>query len=245
MEFVVADGGQRPRIVKAAAVRRRELIDCAQQLFLTKGYEQTSINEVILATGLSKGAFYHHFRSKEDLLEAITARFAQQALQFVESLETGLNALDRLNRLLALGRDWKREHVHELQPMFTTLLKPENLMLYHRIVTAAFDVLRPAIAGVVASGVQEGVFQPVDAAVAAEVMLSLSESRRSLVVGALALARTDPQGALAAIMGRVQAEETILDRILGLAPGSVQLGGPPEVFSEMLTAWLQSEASAP
>ena len=59
------------RVVKAPAVRREELIDCAQRLFLAQGYEKTTINEVIAATGLSKGAFYHHFRSKEDLLAAV------------------------------------------------------------------------------------------------------------------------------------------------------------------------------
>jgi AcrR family transcriptional regulator len=59
------------RVLKAPAVRRAELIDCAQRLFLTRGYERTTINDVIAAAGLSKGAFYHHFRSKEDMLEAI------------------------------------------------------------------------------------------------------------------------------------------------------------------------------
>ena len=65
-------------MLKAPAVRRAELIDCAQRLFLTRGYERTTINDVIAATGLSKGAFYHHFRAKEDLLEAIAARFARR-----------------------------------------------------------------------------------------------------------------------------------------------------------------------
>ena len=87
------------RVLKAPAVRRGELIDCAQRLFLSQGYERTTINEVISATGLSKGAFYHHFRSKEDLLEAIAGRFAQQSLGFVEALQADetLGALARLN----------------------------------------------------------------------------------------------------------------------------------------------------
>lgn len=232
--------------MKAAAERRRELIDCAQQLFLSKGYEQTSINDVILATGLSKGAFYHHFKSKDDLLEAVTARFAEQSLKFVEGMQADpdVNALERLNRLLALGREWKREHLHELLPMFTTLLKRENAVLYHRIVMAAMSVLQPAIAAVVERGVEEGVFQPVDSQVASETMLSLNDSRRPVLIAALSLARTDPKAAMAHMLGRIRAEETIIDRILGLPAGSVQLGGSPEVLEEMLLTWTDSAASA-
>src|SRR6516165_5547197 len=94
------------RVVKAPAVRRAELIDCAQRLFLEKGYERTTINDVIAATGLSKGAFYHHFRAKEDLLEAIAARFAQQALAYATAVRANpsLNALEQLNALMAMSR---------------------------------------------------------------------------------------------------------------------------------------------
>src|SRR5689334_10278576 len=108
-ETLERSSGGKPRVVKAPAIRRAELLDCAQGLFLTRGYERTTINDVISATGLSKGAFYHHYRSKEDLLEAIAARFAGEAFNFTAALQadTALDALSRLNLLLALGRDWK------------------------------------------------------------------------------------------------------------------------------------------
>src|SRR5204862_1799470 len=122
------------RVIKAPAVRRAELLDCAQRLFMQKGYERTTINDVIAETGLSKGAFYHHFGAKEDLLEAIASRFGQQAVAFVAIVQAdaSLNALERLNRVLTLSREWKIEHLAELRSMFTTLLRPENAVLYHR-----------------------------------------------------------------------------------------------------------------
>src|SRR5580698_1399018 len=89
----------KPRVIKPPAVRRAELIDCAHRLFLEKGYERTTINDVIAATALSKGAFYHHFRAKEDLLTAIAARFAGQSLAHAEAVQGDprLDALQRLN----------------------------------------------------------------------------------------------------------------------------------------------------
>lgn len=227
------------RVLKAPAVRRAELINCAQGLFLTRGYERTTINDVISATGLSKGAFYHHFRSKEDLLEAIAERFARESLSFIQRLQADarLDALKRLNLLLALGRDWKREHIAELKAMFTTLLMPENAVLYHRIVEAAFAVLAPALAGIIAQGEAEGVFDAGDPRAAADTLLWLSNGRRALVVTAMATAETDLEAALEMIVRRVRAEEAITDRILGLPAGSVDLLGPQDALRDMLSDW--------
>src|SRR5580704_4649125 len=221
-----AGTARKARVLKAPEVRRAELLDCAQRLFLTRGYEQTTINDVIVATGLSKGAFYHHFRAKEDLLEAIAGRFARESLAFMDALraDTELDALSRLNLLLSLGREWKREHIAELHAMFTTLLDPQNAMLYQRIVEAVFRVLSPALAAIIAQGQAEGVFGVGDPALAAEVLLGLANGRRALVISALA--EPDIDTALAMIAGRVRAEEEIADRILGLSPGSVDLMGP-------------------
>jgi len=236
---VKAEPMRKGRVLKAPAVRRAELIACAQGLFLTRGYERTTINDVISATGLSKGAFYHHFRSKEDLLEAIAAGFARDSLGFIEALQSdhSLDALQRLNRLLALSRDWKREHLPELRAMFTTLLKPENAVLYHRIVEAAFAVLAPALTAIIEQGEAEGVFDAGDPRVAADTLLWLSNGRRALVVTAMAAAETDVEAALRLIVDRVRAEEAITDRILGLKSGGVDLLGSEALIRAMLLDW--------
>jgi len=236
----------RQRVLKAPGVRRAELIDCAQGLFLTRGYEATTINDVISATGLSKGAFYHHFRSKEDLLEAITQRFARESVGFITTLQTDpqLDALKRLNLLLALGREWKREHIAELKAMFTTLLAPQNAVLYHRIIDAVAAVLAPALARIIADGEAEGVFDAGDPRVAADTLLWLSNGRRGLVIAALAQAETDVEAGLTMIVERVRAEEAITNRVLGLPTGGVDLLGPEAVLRDMLVGWNAAGATA-
>ncbi len=232
------------RVVKAPAVRREELIDCAQRHFLARGYEKTTINDVIAATGLSKGAFYHHFRSKEDLLAAITERFARESLAVVTALQAdrGLDALQRLNSLLALGRDWKLEHIGELRAMFTTLLRPENAMLYHRIVEAAFGVMAPALAGIIEQGAAEGLFDVGDPRTAADTLLWLGNGRRPIVMRGMALAETDVEAGLDLMLNRIRAEEAIIGRILGLAPGSVDLMGSVEDLRALIVAWNRAAA---
>lgn len=59
--------------LKKGDARRGELLAAAEKLFYTKGYENTSVQDILDAVGFSKGGFYHHFDSKLAVLEA---RFA-------------------------------------------------------------------------------------------------------------------------------------------------------------------------
>jgi AcrR family transcriptional regulator len=230
----------KPRVIKAPAARRAELIDCAQRLFLAKGYERTTINDVIAATGLSKGAFYHHFAAKEDLLEAIAGRFAEQAVVAARAVwdDASLDALGRLNRLLAMNRQWKAENLRPLSAMLSVLLKPESAILYHRIVSGVFQALAPALSAIIAGGVREGVFDVASVELTAEALLGLSEGRRSVVVEAMQVAqRGEVDRATAMIMDRVRAEEAMVDRLLGLPPGSVDLAGSEAFIRSLIVAW--------
>lgn len=53
---------------------REKILDVSFQLFAKKGYEKTSIQDIVNALGMSKGAIYHHFSSKEEILESIAQR---------------------------------------------------------------------------------------------------------------------------------------------------------------------------
>jgi AcrR family transcriptional regulator len=65
------------------------ILDAASRLFMEKGYEHTSIQDIIdNLGGLSKGAIYHHFKSKEDILVAVTDQMTEES-----------------NRMLAVIRD--------------------------------------------------------------------------------------------------------------------------------------------
>lgn len=60
----------------------KRILDVAQRLFLEKGYENTSIQDIIDGLGgLSKGAVYHHFRSKEDIFNAVGDRYNERVVE--------------------------------------------------------------------------------------------------------------------------------------------------------------------
>ena len=58
------------------AATRQKILDAAQQLILEHGYSQASVDRVLERTGLTKGAFFYHFRNKVELTKALIDRYA-------------------------------------------------------------------------------------------------------------------------------------------------------------------------
>ena len=86
------------------------ILDTASTLFLQKGYDKTTLQDIIDATKLSKGAIYHHFASKEDIFYAVCDRIGQRNAEVLSQVRDapGLNGLEKL------------------RAMFKTSLQPER-----------------------------------------------------------------------------------------------------------------------
>ena len=69
-----------------SAARRSEILDTAKLLVYTKGYEQMTIQDLLDALGISKGAFYYYFSSKQELLEALIEQLMGEALGILEPI---------------------------------------------------------------------------------------------------------------------------------------------------------------
>ena len=79
------------------------ILETAARLFMEKGYEHTSIQDIINNLGgLSKGAIYHHFRSKEDILIAVTDRMTEESNKILFEIRnrTDLTGKEKLKKLL-------------------------------------------------------------------------------------------------------------------------------------------------
>lgn len=78
------------------------ILDVSFRLFMEKGYEHTSIQDIIdQLGGLSKGAIYHHFKSKEDILIAVTDRMTEESNRMLTDIRnrTDLNGKEKLKTI--------------------------------------------------------------------------------------------------------------------------------------------------
>ncbi len=76
--------------------RRNQILDAAVASFSRKGFHQTTIEDIRLESGLSRGAVYHYFKSKEDIIDAIRERSSGQADDILEEVLVEENATARL-----------------------------------------------------------------------------------------------------------------------------------------------------
>src|SRR5258706_16081368 len=87
------------------AAKRNQILDMVQRLIYTQGYEQMTIQDVLDGLQMSKGAFYHYFRSKPALLEALVERTVDQIEQVLTPIvqDPHLDALEKLRQFFLLG----------------------------------------------------------------------------------------------------------------------------------------------
>ena len=89
----------------------RKILDTAERLFIEMGYDRASLQEIIDETGLSKGAIYHHFASKEDIFYAVCDRIGQRNAEVLSQVRDapGLNGLEKLRAMLKTSLQPERQ----------------------------------------------------------------------------------------------------------------------------------------
>jgi len=217
------------RTYLSAVERREQILDVAQELFFTKGFEATTVQDLMAAAGVSKGGFYHHFTAKEDVLEALSIRMAEQTLPLIQAvMETpGLSAFERLNEALGALRNFKQEQADGIVAAFATLLRAENIVLYDRINRANIRTVLPVFEAIIEAGRQDGSFTVPDARLAAQAILSLGSMTHDAVASAIeARTRPDRAAANAELKRALAWQGVVIDRILGLPDGSVRYVTP-------------------
>jgi TetR/AcrR family transcriptional regulator, cholesterol catabolism regulator len=214
-----------PRVVKHPDVRRAETLDRAAALFVQRGYDNVSLNDLIADAGASKGAFYHWFPSKDALITALAERSARDQFTVVENAvaKSRGNALDRLNALLRAGFDVKmRMGTPEQLAAMVSLLRPANAHLYGRILTASENLTRPLLTRVISEGIDEGVFDTFDAEGVADMILGLAARVNANVVQILdATDESSRVQAVTILTKRFKLHGVAVDRVLGLPDGSI------------------------
>ena len=234
------------RIVKSAEIRKQELLVTAMRLFATQGYEQTSISQIIAALNISKGAFYHHYSSKEDLVEALAAMYAEEAAARARSVleDASLDAFGRLSMFLSRMRNTKMESAAQLQAAFAPIFLERNRDLYERTQMAVNKVIQPILAKIIAEGVADRTFDASDADAAAEIMLHLMGSVRPLIAALYAATnQLEVERLISRIASRMRYLGTVIDRILGIPEGSIELADEASLCI-MSETWRRSPNAA-
>ena len=210
--------------MKKGELRRDSIIRTAEKLFFERGYDETSIQDILDALSISKGGFYHYFESKIALLEEICRQRAAVGLERIRSeLFSGkLSPVQKLNLLLGTLHLFNRE-----SPQFTALVLKISYVdcdVHFREQTRSYmlENLRPMVDEVIAAGIADGSFFTRHPGQIAGILLMLGCDVNDETCRILAENPDNPDCVIG-IMELLNAYRDVVENLLGAGFGTIFL----------------------
>jgi AcrR family transcriptional regulator len=215
------------------AMKRNEILDVAQRLVYTKGYELMAIQDILDELKISKGAFYHYFDSKPALLEALIERIGQEALQLFIPIvqDPQLNALEKLQRYIDTGVRWKTARKAMLIELMRIWYTDHNAIVRQKMMAILSKYSLPLLTTIFHQGIREGVLDIPFPDQIGGIFLSLMQGIGD-AFAELLLASELRGDELQRAERLVAAYAVVMERVLGAPTGSLQL-----MDAESLKEW--------
>ncbi len=145
------------RVVKEAEERKNEILDAAEKLFGAKGFDHTSTNDILNEIGIARGTLYYHFKSKEDILDAMIERITRQliakATDIVQKKE--IPVLQRLTMTIMALNVNNELGLEVMQQVH----KPQNALMHQKMQGTLLSGVNPLITGLIEEGIQQDIFR--------------------------------------------------------------------------------------
>lgn len=227
------------RTVNAAqhAVRRDAILDSAQKLILSNGYERLTVQGLLDDLRISKGAFYHYFDSKPAVIEALGERLVGESERALAPIvaDREADALDKLRRFFAEIVRWKSARQNLFVAMLPLWYAPGNIVFRVQMDRVAAKRLAPLLAAIVRQGADERVFTTARPPQAAGVIVAVIQSLQdALADQLLAVAhRSSDAPTVNDIVATHAAHIEAIERVLGLPDGAL-----PRTESRAVDSWI-------
>lgn len=212
------------RIVKEPSVRRNEILEVAQRLIETKGYEQMMIQDILDELGLSKGGFYHHFDSKLALLSALIERMQSSMKDDLLALahDPDIPALGKLAQFFPLLFRWKTTQRGFFLNLLRAWYADDNAVVRQTVQAATLQQLAPPLDEMIQQGIDEGVLTISSADQIGRVILILAQDLSDQLAAWMLSAESqagDPQQ----LRHLIAVYTAAIERVLGAPDHSLQI----------------------
>lgn len=224
------------RVVKEYNVRRNEILDAAQRLIYSKGYERMTIQDILDDLQIAKGLFYYYFESKQAMLVALTDRLMQTIAQLVEPIvsDPDLPALEKLQRFFATIIQAETEQKTFLLTLMPVWYMDENAIVREKMRMTMMKYDAPLLTTIIHQGIQEGVMQTDYPDQVGDMVLLLFQGLKDTLAQLLLLGEIE-QSNLRPTEYIIAAYADALEHILGISAHSLNL-----VDTQTLKAWFGS-----
>jgi len=147
------------------------ILDVSLKLFMEKGYEKTTIQDIVNDLGMSKGAIYHHFKSKEEIMNAISKRSFEENTYLNEIYkDLTLNGLEKIQKILICNIADTNKQINDKLSLYLT--KNHRMIVKHLEDTMQYAA--PMLAKLIEEGIEDKSITATNPKAASEVIMLLS-----------------------------------------------------------------------
>ena len=204
--------------------RRGELLATAERLFYTKGYEKTSVQDILTEMNFSKGGFYHHFDSKLSVLEAICEQRAQECCERAKQAAAGAEgtATEKLNAVFHDSAVLTGANSSFVSLMIHVAYREDGALMREKMKKSQLAGMQGVLEEILAQGVKEGEFFVSEVPATAQMLLRLYLVLTDEI--AFLLAQEDSEEKIMDVLVRkLNVYRTAIERVLVAPFGSVVL----------------------
>ncbi len=197
------------RITKDPEVRRTELMDLAEQLFVERGYDHVSASDIIKRAGIAQGTFYYYFKSKDEIVGAIINRYLDQYEAYVIQVDSdpSLTAPQKLRRMSEALFELSK-YKSKLGKQACDAARLSNHAGYQRHLRAK---IIPVIRRIIGDGIEAGFFTTEYPDETAELLVALNQHVHDVL---------KETGDLEASSRKFEAAMAMTEKALGAREGS-------------------------
>jgi len=148
------------RVSKSPEERIFEIMGASKELFATKGYEKTSINDIVKKVGVAKGTFYYYFKSKEELLDRMIEMMWDHIVSGMKEVvkRDDIDEVQKLREFFMTAANYKMREKNITKELTNFLLNKGNSYMMKAMMQKAMEYLVPIFGEIVLDGAKKGIF---------------------------------------------------------------------------------------
>ena len=210
--------------MRKGELRRQNILNAAEKLLYTRGYESTSVQDIIDALGFSKGGFYHHFESKLALLEAICEDRAQRAFALAERAvsECDGDAVEKLDALFQSATMLQSDSVDFISLLLRVAYREDGALMREKMKQQQLLLYLPLMQQIIDEGVAQGDFFTPFPVEIGEMIMRLSMQLTDEIAFLLAKAKRNPE-VLMTIFDKLKLYRHAIEHLLNAPFGRINI----------------------
>lgn len=144
------------RIIKEYDERKNEILDVAERLFQSKGYNRCTVNDILKEVKIAKGTFYYYFKSKEEVLDEVVFRYTDMVTARAEEIlnNEDISPVEKLMRVF-MSMQIKETNNNDV---LDELHKSENALLHQKTLNQIITIMVPILVRIVEEGNEKKVW---------------------------------------------------------------------------------------